>query len=323
MSTVTGIGAATDSATQNEPTPGTAVTTAGATTPTTGVLVYVPVNAAFASVDVEIFGETVTTTNRIVYSQSQALTAADLGSFIQYAESSANRDDVVISTTSAGLTACQTSLATVADEPVDLDTNYADWWKDGAVTVQNSTRYLHFGSLAEFLLAQIAYDVLGHPMAKAGIANDTAIIDNFVSSGPTGVAAAVVNAIDAAANTKANSSPGSGSLRLAYQQLFKQVPGRFQVQDSTAGSGNAANPNTDDTLPKDMPFEAGDRIRFEITLDNYNVRTFNTTSNPTTASGNGLDSATGVNMGVTAGANSGLQYTTYGRNTYTLDLVLA
>ena len=294
------------------------------------VVIYLPINAVVTSVPVEIFGETVVTSDRVVISASASLSAANLAAYMQYQENAANADDVDVVTygtlASGAEAAVASDLNDLVKEPVNLDASYASWWADGAVkTVLNPTNYLSFTSLSEFLLSQIAYDVLGHPMAKAGVANDKAILAHFEDSANNGLSQQIVDAIDAAAtlsDAAGAAVPGSGALRMVYQQLFKQAPGRFEVQDSTAGASGAA---ASASLPVQMPFVAGDKIRFEITLNNYNVVTFNTSANPTSAVAGGSDSQAGNNVGLSAsaGANNGLQYTNYGKNTYTLEVTLS
>lgn len=271
------------------------------------VLVYFPVNVGVdVSGNVEIFGEDITTSNRLVISSSTSLTAAHLKAYVQYQEDPDNRDEVRVTTTAN--TDVKSDLDTLVEQPVTLDSGYADWWNDGGnKNVANRTNYLGFNSLAEFLLAQIAYDVLGHPMAKAGIANDSTIIAGFTDPSQ-GIGKQIVTAIDDAAAEDGNKKPGTGALKMVYRQLFKLAPSRFQVQDSTQGNSNTTN----DTLPKDMPFVAGDKIRFELTLNSYSVITFTAAA-----------SADTTGTAVTKNTNGGLTSTNYGANTYTLEIQLA
>lgn len=260
-------------------------------------LIYFPINTNVSSVDVEVFGETISTSSRVLELVG-TLPAANLAAFVKYQENPQNRDTVYITLDASKRADVVTDISGALHNTVNLSTSYANWWRDGAVQVSDAANHQQFTTLAELLLSQIAYDVLGHPMAKAGLANDQAILTSFETAN---IANLLVTDIEGAQS--------SGNLRSVYTQLFKQKPTRFQTQDSTAGAG--AN-NTNDTLPKDLPLQAGDKIRFEITLNNYNVTQFSS------------QGATSVgNQTVTTEANSGLLYTVYGSNTYTVEVTLA
>lgn len=260
-------------------------------------LIYFPINTNVSSVDVEVFGEQISTSSRVLELEG-TLSASNLSQFIKYQENPQDRDTVYITLDASKRADVVTDVSGALHSTVNLSSTYANWWRDGAVQVSDAANHLSFTNLSELLLSQITYDILGHPMAKAGIANDQAILTKFETDN---IANLLVTDIE--------SAQSAGNLRSVYTQLFKQKPTRFQTQDSTAGAGAS---NTNDTLPKDLPLQAGDKIRFEITLNNYNVTTF--TSQGATTVGN---------QSATNEANSGLLYQVYGSNTYTVEVTLA
>jgi len=277
------------------------------------ITVYFPVNTHVSTVDVQLFGEEISTPDRIIFLDT-AVSAAKLGDFLQYCQDAGNRDSVLVSTMSDKKAALQADLNGAVNSNVTLDSNYASWWKDGSQVVANASNYANFKKVSEFLLGQICYDVLGHPLAQAGLANDTDILAALDAGA---VAANVLGDMDAkAANAVSNPSD---SLRVVYQQMFSKSPARFDRTDNNEGIVGANN-----TLPLPLPFAAGDHIRFELTLNAYKAYNYTASDKPTYvegSNGSNADNFSGTNF--TYANPNNINHTAYGENTYTVDVTLS
>ena len=233
-------------------------------------LVYLPINTTIDPSGVQVFGEVVTTSDLII-DLSGTLSAADLSAFIRYKENPANRD---LSVVSSKAVADAEGVALVADlsgcvnSAAQCDLSGGAWWTGVSADPQYSNQaaaMYNYSSLAEVLLGQIAYDLFGHPLAKAGIANDTDILNFIKTNKPS---EALVSSIVAAS--------ADNGLNVVFQQLLAQDPARFDMQDSSGGVAPGAT--ADNSQPVNMPFEAGDHIRFEVTLNTYAVSSFSTSA---------------------------------------------
>jgi hypothetical protein len=266
-------------------------------------LVYLPINTLIDPSGVQVFGETVTTSDLII-DLSGTLSAADLSAFLQYKENPANRDLSVVSCKAvadaegvalvADLSGCVNSLA-------QCDLSGGAWWTGVSADPQYSNQaaaMYNYSSLAEVLLGQIAYDLFGHPLAKAGIANDTEILAYIKTNKPS--EALVTSIVSASADN---------GLNVVFQQLVKQDPARFAVQDSSGGVAPGAPGSNPD--PVNMPFQAGDHIRFEVTLNTYAVSSFSNSAGSADTGGYDVSKAL---FSTAAGATT---------HTYTVDVTLA
>ena len=265
------------------------------------VLVYLPINTLIDPSGVQVFGETVTTSDLII-DLSGTLSAADLSAFMQYMENPANRDLSVVSVkaaSSAEGVALAADLSGCVNSPAmcDLAASGSVWWAPLANTNQASAMN-NYNSLAEVLLSQIADDLFGHPLAKAGIANDTEILDYIKANDPGSALVASVVAASA-----------DNGLNVVFQQLLEQAPLRFGAQDTSGGVQPTSTPVN--PLPVNMPFQAGDHIRFEVTLNTYAVSSFNNSSQDANAGGYSVNKAL---FSSSAGTST---------HTYTVDVTLA
>ena len=277
------------------------------------VLVYLPINTAIDSGDVQVFGETVTTSDKIINLFATTLSAANLKAFMLYEENAANRDQSLVTVKTA---ASAEGLAVIDDlsgcvyDAAQCDVSGATWW--GVVDTGNQPDQMYnYESLPELLLSQIAYDLFGHPLAKAGIANDKEILAKIRDDQK--VANLFVDSIVAA-------SAGNG-LNVVFQQLLQQVPARFNVSDSSAG---VVTPGEVVPLPVGMPFEAGDHIRFELTLNAYSITNWRTGA---ANDGGNVDPGLGApsyNPGYTVSAAASAFSPVHGTGakTYTVDIEL-
>lgn len=261
-------------------------------------ILYFPINTSIQSEDVEIFGETITTSSRLVH-LSVRIHANLLRSLLYYQENPQNRDDVSVSVTSdiTVHSAFQQALANCLTNQVHLDMSYP-WWTDGVDISTRDPGYqnpnsslFHFTNFYELLLSQITYNIVGHPLAKASIANDSAILTHFRNQ-------------DLPYKLRTDLQAAGSSLKSIYRQLFRQKPTRFQVQDSTAGA--TETPSV--TLPRSIPFDAGDILRFEVTLDSFHVKEWSGSS------------SMGASSFIAQSQLGGIQTSLYGANTYTLEL---
>jgi len=301
------------------PTPANPAATTGIFSPATPpgdaspITVYFPVNTHVSTVDVQLFGQDISTPDRIIFLDT-AVSADKLGKFLQYCQDPANRDNVLVSTMADQKSALETELDAAVNGNMTLDSNYASWWKDGSQQVANASNYVNFKSVSEFLLGQICYDVLGHPLAQAGLANDTEILAALESGA---VAENVLGDMEVkSANGLLNPSD---SLRVVYQQMFSKSPARFDHADNNEGIVSANN-----TLPLQLPFAAGDHIRFELTLNAYKAYNYTASDKGTYdvgSNGSNADNFSGTNF--TYSNNTNIDYTGYGANTYTVDVVLS
>ena len=255
--------------------------------------VYLPINPTIDPSGVLVFGETVTTSDRIINLQT-TVSVSSLQAFFKYQEDPTNRDNVFISTmrnNDGGLVADLSGSLTGLS---DVDRASYVWWPGIVSTDSNYSNaggaLFHYTNVYEVLLSQIAYVIFGHPLAKAGIANDTDILSHFNSEN---VARLLVNDLE---------SLNSSNLRVIYQQMVAQDPARFNVQDSTAGANGTNNP-----LPDSLPFKDGDTIRFEVTLSPYTVSLW----------GGAVDT---IGNGYNVAKNIGLIGTTFPSKTYTLHI---
>ena len=260
--------------------------------PLSNVLVYFPINTAIDPSGVQVFGETVTTSDRIINCEV-TVALSNILPFFRYQEDPSNRDNTVVTTVSANDGEFVSNLANSLNGNADLDMgSLTAWWPNLAGKPyygNQSNAMYHYTSVYEVLLSQIANDLFGHPLAKAGIANDNEILAYFQSQN---LARLLVNDIE-----------NSSNLRVVYQQMVEQAPLRFNTQDSAAGT-NGVN----GTLPVPLPFQEGDTIRFEITLASYNVGLF----------GGAVDS---INSGYSVTKQLGMS-SNYGSNTYTVNIMI-
>lgn len=163
------------------------------------------------------------------------------------------------------------ALLTKPVKLTSLDANAYLWWNDANKSIStdpnfanpNSVLY-NFGNFPQFVVGKVAYDVFGHPMAQAGIANDGEIVSQLegksVGSTSLGVrlAAAFKNLTE-------------GQLQAVYEQMLQQDPSRFNLEDAS-GALLGSNGQSATSLPRALPFKEGDKIRFEIILDDYDVK---------------------------------------------------
>jgi hypothetical protein len=257
------------------------------------IVVYFPINTTIDPSGVEVFGETVTTSDRII-DLKNIVSVSSLQTFFKYQEDPTNRDNAIVSTMKANDAGLVSDLSGCLAGVSDVDRASYVWWSGIANTDPNysniTSGLFHYTSVYEVLLSQIAYDLFGHPLAKAGIANDTDIISHFNSEN---LARSLVNDLE---------SLSTSNLGVIYQQMVAQDPSRFNVQDSTAGATGPTNP-----LPNSLPFQIGDTLRFEITLSPYTV-----------SSWGGAVDTTGNNYNISK--SMGLIGTTFPSKTYTLNM---
>lgn len=261
-------------------------------------IIYFPVNTAIQSTDVELYGETVVTSSRRI-NLTARIHESILRSIFFYQEDPQNRDNVLVtlSTNQTHLVMFTDAIETCLSQQVDLDMSYP-WWTDGVdistrdplYQNQNSSLF-HFISFYEFLLAQITYSIVGHPLAKAAIANDTAILTHFETQN---VPQIILQELQA-----------SSSLKTIYKQLFRQKPSRFQSQDSTMGQGQIIS---SESIAKAIPFQAGDFIYFEVTLNSFQIKAW---------TGSSTMSSTSF---VTQPELGNFETAIYGSNTFTLQI---
>ena len=256
------------------------------------VTVYFPINTTIDPSGVQVFGETVTTSDRIINCEV-TIDVVNILPVFRYQEDPTNRDNVVVTTVPSSDAGFVSDLSGTLNGLADLDLSSYSWWPalSSASYYGNSANAMyHYNSVYEVLLSQIAYDLFGHPLAKAGIANDVEILSHFQQQN---LARMLVNDLE---------SLSSSALRVVYQQMVEQAPSRFNHQDSAAGTTG-----TGDSLPVALPFQDGDTIRFEVTLAGYNVTSF----------GTAVDTA---NPGYSVAKNQGLISTSNGPVTYTLNV---
>ena len=258
----------------------------------TNVTVYIPINTTIDPSGVQVFGEMVTTSDRIINCEV-TIDVANILPVFRYQEDPTNRDNVVVTTVPSNDSGFVSDLSGTLNGLADLDLSSYSWWPalSSAPYYGNSTNAMyHYTSVYEVLLSQIAYDLFGHPLAKAGIANDVEILSYFQQQN---LARMLTNDLE---------SLSSSALRVVYQQMVEQAPLRFNHQDSAAGTTGAGDP-----LPVALPFQEGDTIRFEVTLAGYNVTSFGTSVDTTST-------------GYSVSKNQGLISTSNGPVTYTLNV---
>ena len=258
----------------------------------TNVTVYIPINTTIDPSGVQVFGEMVTTSDRIINCEV-TIDVANILPVFRYQEDPTNRDNVVVTTVPSNDSEFVSDLSGTLNGLADLDLSSYSWWPalSSASYYGNSTNAMyHYTSVYEVLLSQIAYDLFGHPLAKAGIANDVEILSYFQQQN---LARMLTNDLE---------SLSSSALRVVYQQMVEQAPLRFNHQDSAAGTTGAGDP-----LPVALPFQEGDTIRFEVTLAGYNVTSFGTSVDTTST-------------GYSVSKNQGLISTSNGPVTYTLNV---
>ncbi len=152
-----------------------------------------------------------------------------------------------------------------------LDANAYLWWNDTGKSISSDPNFANtksvlynYANFPQFVVAKIAYDVFGHPMAQAGIANDTDITSQLegkaVGSTSLGVRLAA-----------AFKSLTEGQLQAVYEQMLQQDPARFKLEDAS-GAALGSNGQSATSLPRSLPFKEGDKIRFEVILDDYDVK---------------------------------------------------
>lgn len=222
------------------------------------VSLILPITVDVSSNDVQIFGEQVDLSNNYLIEMAQPVFASLLAGTFYYKESAGNPDEVVVWPANA------TAPDGVSVSPCDLDPFLGNLNSglEGTVTASGSgfqvdyaalpnsaydasSPFYSFPNIYQLFLSRIAYDVFGHPLAVAGIQNDSDLIASMRKSGQanniTGLLGTAMNTLDGA------------SCKLIYEQILRQDAARFEnVNDKTA-----ANP---------LPINAGDDITFALTL---------------------------------------------------------
>ena len=234
---------------------------------------------------VAVFGEDVTSSDKLVKVDT-AVAALDLSGMIQYIQKSADPNDVTLASDKATTNFDEASL--VADlsgalnstVTVDAAGSYT-WWNNASDSrkTDGTSPLFHYDSLYQFMLGWIAYEVFSHPLAQAGISNDT---DILASLGSAQVASTLFNSVSSLTNEQ---------LKVIFQEIVKQDPTRFNRDDINSTEQPTSHPVGS---PQYLQFAPGDKVRFEVHLLSYDVKRANSASTPGsgTASGSASDAGT-------------------------------
>jgi hypothetical protein len=227
------------------------------------VSLILPITVDVSSNDVQIFGEQVDLSNNYLIEMSQPVFASLLAGTFYYKQSSGTADDVEVwpanGTAPDGLTVPPVDFtsfkgnlssgleSTMTASGSGFQADYASLPNSG---YDASSPFYSFPSIYELFLSRIAFDVFGHPLAVAGIQNDSALLDSMRKSGTD---KDIPSLLADAMNTLS-----AEGCKLIYEQILRQDSSRFEnVNDKTA-----ANP---------LQINAGDDITFALTLKPANL----------------------------------------------------
>ena len=256
------------------------------------ITVTLPVSVNVTSGDVLLFGQDVTSSDKMVKLDT-TVAALDLSGMIQYIQNSADPNDVTlasdVATTSFAPATFVTDLSGALNASVTLDaTGTYSWWTNAADSRKTdaSSPLFKYDSIYQFLLGWISYQVFSHPLAQAGISNDTSIVSSL---GAASVAQTLFNSISTLTNEQ---------LKVVFQEIVKQDATRFNRDDINSTSNPVSHPVGS---PQFLQFAAGDKVRFEVHLNSYDVKRANSASAP--GSGTASGSATDAGNTLMSGGN--------------------
>ena len=281
---MSGLSAPASGAAAYDPATSTATLEASQATDVSACLITLPVSLLVSVADVEIYGTALTSAAPMVDCSGllpvAALFNADPAkSSVNFVQDPSDPNGV-IATVPAGFNdtvsgdfarGFNSSLLKKPVKLTSLDANAYLWWNDAGKSISSDPNFANpnsvlykYANFPQFVVAKVAYDVFGHPMAQAGIANDTVITDELEgkSLGSTSLGVRLAAAFKTLTE---------GQLQAVYEQMLQQDPARFKLEDASGGAlGSDGQSAT--SLPRALPFKAGDKIRFEVILDDYDVK---------------------------------------------------
>jgi hypothetical protein len=282
--TMSGLSASASGAAAYDPATSTATLEASQATDVSACLITLPVSLLVSVADVEIYGTAMTSAAPMVDCSgllpvSALFDANPSKSAVNFVQDPSDPNGVVASVpaefndTLAGNFArgFNSSLLKKPVKLTSLDANAYLWWNDTGKSISSDPNFANpnsvlykYANFPQFVVAKVAYDVFGHPMAQAGIANDTEITGQLAGTAVGSTSLGV--RLAAAFKTLTE-----GQLQAVYEQMLQQDPARFKLEDASGGAlGSDGQSAT--SLPRSLPFKAGDKIRFEVILDDYDVK---------------------------------------------------
>jgi len=301
--------------------------------PRNSVSVVLPVVIDLSAGVVEVYGDNITNTNPYsINALGDNLLASDLSGFFWYIQdaSGANPDLLSCWTVSKPPpTDLNGNPITVPNDLITLlvpfinNTNAVlndyvrcsgQGFQDDYVNLPSSAYsdnnpMYKFASLYNALLGRIAFDIFGHPLAQAGIDNDTELLQAMrQNDAGTRLCNALMNLTEA-------------QVRLIYEQMLYQDSERFKnIADVPLDVSGVVLTNS----PESLQFLSGDSITFEITFKSSAVgRAFNTAKSNSQLPFTGSTNNTGPSANVHETQPLVTSLTDTAEKTYSVHVVLA
>jgi hypothetical protein len=293
------------------------------------ISVVLPVVIDISASVVKVFGENVTNTNPYSITANGAnLLASDLSGFFWYIQdaSGANPDLVSCWVGKAGAAPLDKDgnalthpiynkdADLVAHTNAMLD-NYvlcdgsafaADYSSLPSSAYSSTNPMYKFANLYQALLGRMAFDIFGHPLAQAGIENDTELMNSMRDKDAGQL---LYNALNALTEPQ---------VRLLYEQMIQQDVSRFE---DLADVPKDLSGNVLEHYPNHLRFLTGDSVTFEISFASSAVERGYTGDNGTGPSGNiNVPRAPDADA---PGSTAGLNVTSTVAKTYALNVTLA